>query len=84
MSAASTTRSARSHDGIAFSVAGGGRTITVTFLEGYRYAQIYTPPGGRLICFEPMTAPTNALKSGAGLETLAPGEATPRVPDRCR
>ena len=62
------------HDGIAFGVAGGGRTITVTFLEGYRYAQIYTPPGGQLICFEPMTAPTNALKTGEGLQTLAPGE----------
>ena len=62
-------------DGVAFSVAGGGRTITLTFLEGYRYAQMYSPPGGRLICFEPMTAPTNALESGTALETLAPGEA---------
>ena len=61
-------------DGITFGVSGGGHSITVTFLEGYSYAQIYTPPGGQLICFEPMTAPTNALKTGAGLHTLAPGE----------
>ncbi len=61
-------------DGIAFSVTGGGHTLTVTFLEGYRYAQIYSPPGGQLICFEPMTAPTNAIKTGEGLITLAPGE----------
>jgi aldose 1-epimerase len=61
-------------DAITFGVAGGGRSITVTFLEGYRFAQIYTPPGGQLICFEPMTAPTNALKTGEGLRTLAPGE----------
>ncbi len=60
-------------DGIEFSVAGGGRTLAVTFLGGYRYAQVYSPPGGRLICFEPMTAPTNAIKTGMGLEVLEPG-----------
>ena len=26
------------------------------------------------ICFEPMTAPANALRSGDGLRLLAPGE----------
>ena len=60
-------------DGIDSRVAGGGRTLAVTFLEGYRYAQVYSPPGGQLICFEPMTAPTNAIKTGMGLELLEPG-----------
>ena len=64
-------------DGITFDVAGGGRSITVTFLEGYRYAQIYTPPGGQLICFEPMAAPTNALKTGDGPADAGAGRVTP-------
>ena len=29
---------------------------------------------GQFICFEPMTAPANALRSGMGLRVLAPGE----------
>ena len=31
-------------------------------------------PGQEFICFEPMTAPTNALNSGDGLTVIAPGE----------
>ena len=61
-------------DGAAFAVAGGGRTITVRFLEGYRFAQVYSPRGSSLICFEPMTAPGNALRSGDGLQVLEPGQ----------
>jgi galactose mutarotase-like enzyme len=64
----------RLEDGAAFRVAGGDRAIAVTLLSGYPAAQIFTPPGGRFICFEPMTAPTNALRSGAGLRTVARGE----------
>jgi aldose 1-epimerase len=57
-----------------FRVAGGGRTIAVEFLEGYAYAQVYAPAGRDLVCFEPMTAPTNAIASGDGLTMLRPGE----------
>lgn len=56
-----------------FTLAGGGRRITVTFDDGYPYAQLYAPAAEPLICFEPMTAPTNALISGTGLRTVAPG-----------
>jgi aldose 1-epimerase len=35
---------------------------------------VYAPRAGQFICFEPMTAPTNALRSGDGLRVLAPGE----------
>lgn len=56
-----------------FVLAGGGRTISVTFDDGYRYAQIFAPAGTPLICFEPMTAPTNALLSGDDLPLVAPG-----------
>jgi galactose mutarotase-like enzyme len=57
-----------------FRVAGAGRRVTLEFLEGFPCAQVYAPREGKFICFEPMTSPTNALRSGAGLSMLAPGE----------
>jgi aldose 1-epimerase len=57
-----------------FVLAGGERRLTLEFLEGYRYAQVYSPPDGPFICFEPMSAPANALRSGSGLHLLALGE----------
>ena len=56
-----------------FALAGGGRRITVEFAAGYPVAQVYAPPDDDVICFEPMTARTNALVSGSGLRTVAPG-----------
>ncbi|HEY0632133.1 MAG TPA: aldose 1-epimerase [Thermoleophilaceae bacterium] len=47
-----------------FVLRGGGRRIAVAFESGYPYAQVYAPEGQALICFEPMTAPTNALVAG--------------------
>jgi aldose 1-epimerase len=57
-----------------FAVSAGERRIGVDFLEGYNCAQVFAPRGGQFICFEPMTAPANALRSGVGLRVLAPGE----------
>jgi galactose mutarotase-like enzyme len=57
-----------------FALAGGGRTISLELLEGFPCAQVYAPAAAQFICFEPMTAPTNALRSGDGLRVLAPGE----------
>ena len=48
-------------------LAGGGRTITLTFDEGFPYAQVFAPPGEGVISFEPMTAPANALVVGREL-----------------
>jgi len=66
------------YDGLAsrsaFSVCGGGRTITVELESGYPAAQVFSPRGKDFICFEPMTAPTNALRSGVGLRRVAPGD----------
>jgi galactose mutarotase-like enzyme len=56
-----------------FVLAGGGRRIAVAFDDGYRFAQIYAPLGEALICFEPMTAPANALVSGTSLPLVQPG-----------
>jgi aldose 1-epimerase len=50
------------------------RTLTVTLESGYPAGQVFTPRGAQFICFEPMTAPTNALRSRAGLRRVAPGE----------
>ena len=57
-----------------FSVTAADRRIVFTFLHGYPCAQVFAPAGGQFICFEPMTAPANALRSGEGLRVLAPGE----------
>jgi galactose mutarotase-like enzyme len=57
-----------------FAAAAGGATLAVEYLSGYPYAQVFAPPGQEFICFEPMTAPTNALNSGDGLTVVAPGE----------
>jgi aldose 1-epimerase len=56
-----------------YAVTDGKRTIAITFDEGFAYSQIYAPPGKDFVCFEPMTAPTNALRSGDGLRLLQPG-----------
>jgi aldose 1-epimerase len=56
-----------------FSLSGAGRTITVTFLEGFPFAQVFAPREKDFIALEPMTAPTNALGSGQALRVLAPG-----------
>jgi galactose mutarotase-like enzyme len=56
-----------------FSVTGGGRRISIEFLEGYRYAQVYAPIGKDYIALEPMTAPTNALATCRGLRFVEPG-----------
>jgi galactose mutarotase-like enzyme len=57
-----------------FSVSAGRQTVTVTFDEGFAQAQVFAPEGQDFICFEPMTAPTNALQDGRGLTLVAPGD----------
>jgi aldose 1-epimerase len=57
-----------------FGAAAGEFAVTVEFLEGFPYAQVYAPAGRDFICFEPMTAPTNALNSGDSLRLVGPGE----------
>ena len=56
-----------------FRVSAAGHALTVSFDHGYSHGQVYAPEGRDFICFEPMTAPANALRSGDGLEVLAPG-----------
>jgi len=57
-----------------FSLAGAGLRITLEFLAGYRYTQVFAPKDKDYVAIEPMTAPTNALVSGQGLRLVEPGE----------
>lgn len=64
-------------EGAVFAVSGGGRRIEVHFERGYPAAQIFAPPvddpSKAIICFEPMAAPTDALRRG-GYRCASPGE----------
>ncbi|MGM1017041.1 MAG: aldose 1-epimerase family protein [Actinomycetota bacterium] len=55
-----------------------GRRVTVWQGEGFDYVQVFTTdryPGQDLaVAIEPMTAPADALNSGAGIRHLDPGE----------
>jgi aldose 1-epimerase len=53
-----------------FTIAGGGHELTVRFLEGFTHLQLFTPPGRPVIAIEPMTAPTDALRSGTDLRLV--------------
>lgn len=55
-------------------IAGAGRRITVDFVDGFPFAQIYAPPAHDYISLEPMTAPANALVSGEQLPVVRAGE----------
>jgi aldose 1-epimerase len=57
-----------------FRLTGGGRRITVEFLAGYPYAQVFAPNEQEFVAIEPMTAATGALTSGRGLRVVAPRE----------
>lgn len=59
--------------GAVFAVSGGGRRIEVRFEQGYPAAQIFAPPGEDVVCFEPMAAPTDALRRG-GYPVARPGD----------
>jgi aldose 1-epimerase len=56
-----------------FSLSGNDWNITVNFLEGFSYTQVFAPLGKEFIALEPMTAPANALISGEGLRVVEPG-----------
>jgi aldose 1-epimerase len=60
-------------DSATLAIAGGGRCVAISFLRGYDHAQIYAPLDRDIIALEPMTAPTNALVTGAGLRLVPAG-----------
>jgi aldose 1-epimerase len=65
---------AKLEQGRPFAAGGAGRRIEVRFDERFPFAQVYSPPRAEFICFEPMTAPANALRSGEDLPVVPQGE----------
>lgn len=57
-----------------FVVADDRRRLALMHASGFPVAQVYAPPASQFICFEPMTAPVDALISGDGLRWVQPGE----------
>ena len=58
-----------------FLLTGREHELSLAFGRGYRFAQVYAPPDSDFVCFEPMTAPTNALvRGGPELSVVAPGQ----------
>ena len=49
-----------------------GRRIELACEAGYPYAQVFAPAIADVICFEPMTAPADALRHAP--DAVAPGE----------
>lgn len=56
-----------------FALSGANFKIVIDFLEGFPFTQVFAPPGKEFIAIEPMTAATNALRSGQGLRVLPAG-----------
>ena len=59
-------------DGAVLAVAGGGREVRVRMIAGYPAAQVFAPAAPDVVSLEPMTAPTDALRSGRGLRCARP------------
>jgi aldose 1-epimerase len=57
-----------------FSLADSKRRISLRHVSGYPVSQVYAPAGSDFICFEPMTAPIDALISSDGLNWVEPGD----------
>ena len=57
-----------------FRLSGGGRSISVRFGRNYRFAVLYAPPDDDVVCFEPMTAPTDPFGSDGPPSWVVPGE----------
>ena len=54
-------------------IAGGARRVEVRFGSTYPFAQVYAPPDRNFVSLEPMTAPIDALVTGA-CPVVAPGD----------
>ena len=74
------TNLVRTADGDAiFRAEGGGHSLEVGFGPRFQVAVLYAPPGKPFLCFEPMTAITNAFNLAHegeydGLQEVGPGE----------
>lgn len=56
-----------------FALSGGGTRIEVAFGDAYRVGVVYAPADDDVVCFEPMTAPTNPFEGGGELGWVEAG-----------
>ena len=71
-SSISTTASRRSPTARCSRSRAAGAGSSCATSRGFPCAQVFAPPDKDLICFEPMTAPADALRTGA-FAVAAPG-----------
>jgi galactose mutarotase-like enzyme len=64
--------------GAVFTLAGGDRRIEVVYDQGFPVAQIFAPASDDVVAIEPMTAPTNSLRTGT-YRTATPGQSDTAV-----
>ncbi len=57
-----------------FVLSGGGRRLELRLGKGFPFTQLYAPDDTDAVAIEPMSAPTDALRSGADLPWVEPGE----------
>ncbi len=57
-----------------FVMADSRRRLTLKHVSGYPVSQVYAPEASQFVCYEPMTAPVDALISGDGLRWAKPGQ----------
>ncbi len=57
-----------------FALSGAGRRLELAFGPGFPVAVVYAPANDDVVCFEPMTAPTNPFEGGGPLLRVAPGD----------
>ena len=67
-----------------FVLRGGESEISLTFLRGYPFAHVFAPADSDFVCFEPMTAPTNALVTRRGPLRRRARAGVTRRPSRSR
>jgi aldose 1-epimerase len=56
-----------------FRVQGKEQTVEVVYGPEYKVGVVYAPAGQNFICFEPMTAPTNAFNMAGAARSVEPG-----------
>jgi galactose mutarotase-like enzyme len=56
-----------------FVLAGGGSRIELALGAGYGFAVVYAPTDDDVVCFEPLTAPTNPFDGGLPVRAVEPG-----------
>lgn len=61
-------------DGSSFRLHAPPHVVEVRHEGGFDYAQVFAPLDAEVVSFEPMTAPTDALRTGRGLRFATPGE----------